>query len=93
MHDFRCADPDKMHYGEMADRTRYLKENPKGVSQMCKILEDMRDETRKDTQKETSIDIAIKMLEDHEPEAKVQKYTGLSPADIQNIKEGKPVMA
>ena len=48
MHDFRCVDPDKMHYGEMADRVRYLKESSEGVSQMCKIMEDMRDEARAD---------------------------------------------
>ena len=33
-----------MHFPLMAERTRYLKENPKGVSEMCKIIEDMRKE-------------------------------------------------
>lgn len=33
----------------MAERTRYLKENPEGVRQMCKVMEDMRSETRNET--------------------------------------------
>lgn len=44
MHDFNCTDADDMHFQLMAERTRYLKENPKGVSEMCKAMEDMRNE-------------------------------------------------
>ncbi len=33
-----------MNFELMAERTRYLKENPKGVQEMCKIMEDMRNE-------------------------------------------------
>lgn len=89
MHDFNCADPDDMHYSEMAERTRYLKENPKGVSQMCRIMEDMRDETRK----ETSMDIAMKMILKHEPDSKIKEYTGLTTEDIQALKANKIALA
>ena len=44
MHDFRCTRAEDMNYNIMADKTRYYKENPKGVSEMCKIIEDMRNE-------------------------------------------------
>ena len=44
MHDFLCSNPDDMHYNIMAERARYFKENPKGVSEMCKAMEDMRNE-------------------------------------------------
>ena len=44
MHDFLCSDPDDMYTKLMADRTRYLKSDPKGVQMMCKAMEDMRDE-------------------------------------------------
>jgi hypothetical protein len=44
MHDFNCTDSADMHYELMADRTRYLKESPKGVSEMCKMMEEMRNE-------------------------------------------------
>lgn len=45
MHDFRCTDADDMNFELLAERTRYLKENPKGVSEMCKAMEEMRHET------------------------------------------------
>lgn len=44
MHDFLCNDPDDMHYDLLAERSRYFKENPKGVSEMCKAMEDLRNE-------------------------------------------------
>ncbi len=37
MHDFNCTQASDMNFELMADRTRYLKENPKGVSEMCRI--------------------------------------------------------
>ena len=52
MHDFNCTQADDMNFELMADRTRYLKENPKGVSEMCRIMEDMRNESLKEGIKE-----------------------------------------
>ena len=43
MHDFNCHDAEDMNYDLLANRTRYLKENTKGVTDMCKSMEDMRD--------------------------------------------------
>ena len=48
MHDFNCTRADDMNFELMAERTRYLKENPKGVSEMCKVMEDMRNESLKE---------------------------------------------
>ena len=31
--------------GKMEKKTRYLKENPKGVKEMCKVMEDLREES------------------------------------------------
>ena len=36
---------DDMHFGILTEKTRYLKENPKRVSEMCKVMEDLRDES------------------------------------------------
>lgn len=44
MHDFRCSNADDMNYELMARKTRFLKEDPKGVRMMSAILEEMRDE-------------------------------------------------
>ena len=48
MYDFNCTDADDMNYELMAERTRYLKEDPEGVRMMCKAMEDMRDNAREE---------------------------------------------
>lgn len=44
MHDFNCTDADDMNFDLMAERTRYLKENPEGVKEMSRIMEEMCNE-------------------------------------------------
>ncbi len=58
MHDFNCTDAADMNFELLAERTRYLKNNPKGVSEMCKVIEDMRTQEREETMKE----IALRMM-------------------------------
>jgi hypothetical protein len=58
MHDFSCTNPDDMNYEALAKKARYFKHDEKGVSTMCKILEDMRNETALNNSKE----IAIRMI-------------------------------
>mgnify|MGYP004499946383 FL=1 len=48
MHDFNCTDAADMNFELLAEKTRYLKENPRGVSEMCKAMEDLRDESIKE---------------------------------------------
>ena len=45
MHDFNCTDAEDMYFDLLAEKTRYLKENPKGVNEMCKVMEDLRNES------------------------------------------------
>ena len=45
MHDFLCSDPDVMLTPALAEKTRFLKSDPKGVDIMCKIMEDLREES------------------------------------------------
>lgn len=45
MHDFNCTNASDMYFDLLAEKTRYLKENPKGVSEMCKVMENLRDES------------------------------------------------
>lgn len=49
MHDFNCVNADDMNYELMAERTRYLKENPEGVKEMSAIMEEMCNETAENT--------------------------------------------
>ncbi len=48
MHDFSCTDPDDMNYEALAKKARYFKQDEKGMKIMCKLMEDMRNETTKD---------------------------------------------
>ena len=44
MHDFLCSDPGTMQCDILAQSAGYYKDNPKGVFEMCKAMEDMRNE-------------------------------------------------
>ena len=55
MHDFFCTDPDDMHYKELADKVRYFKEDEKGVAVMCKVMEDMRNESARKAEEQTTV--------------------------------------
>ena len=44
------TDPDDMHYGELADKVRYFKEDEEGVAAMSKVMEDMLNEEAERTQ-------------------------------------------
>jgi hypothetical protein len=58
MHDFACTEAKDMYYHVLADRVRYFKEDEKGVTVMCKAMEDMRNETAR----ENTLQIANNML-------------------------------
>lgn len=62
MHDFNCTEADDMKFDLIAERTRYLKENPKGVQEMCKVMEDMRNEAANLAAQKKAMDIASAMI-------------------------------
>jgi uncharacterized protein (UPF0147 family) len=62
MHDFNCNDAADMNYNIMAERTRYLKENQKGVNEMCKAMEEMRNDTAIETARRTVVGDILKMM-------------------------------
>ena len=93
MHDFNCTTASDMNFELMAERTRYLKENSKGVSEMCRIMEDMREESlkagikmgKKAGIKEGAIQTAKRMLA-------LGKYTleeisGISGLSLEEVKK------
>ena len=92
MHDFNCTRADDMNFELMAERTRYFKENPEGVSRMCKIMEDMINETRNETLKESAVNTAKRMIA-------VGKYaleeivniSGLSLAEVKELQAHKNI--
>lgn len=66
MHDFACTDPSEMHYSALADRVRFYKESKEGVAIMCKVMEDMREQSLKEGikegRRESSMETAKRML-------------------------------
>lgn len=76
----------------MADRARYLKENPKGVSEMCRILEDMRNESLKEGIKVGAVYTAKKMLADGTVTLeKIAEFVGLSVDEVKRIETGQTI--
>ncbi len=79
MYDFNCTKADDMNFELMANRTRYLKENPKGVSEMCKIMEDMRSESLKE--------VALRMLSAGKYALEeIANISGLSLDEVKKLK-------
>lgn len=46
MHDFNCKDYREMHNPKIAERVRYFKEEPKGVTEMCETMQKIVDRER-----------------------------------------------
>ena len=63
MHDFSCTDAKDMKYKILADRVRYFKEDEKGVATMCRAMEEMRNETARETEHAKAIKVAKGMLQ------------------------------
>lgn len=67
-----------MNYKLLADRTRYFKENEKGVATMCKIVEDLISEEKKE--------IALKMLKDGKlAKEEIANYFGLTLDEVETL--------
>ena len=45
MHDFNCTSADEMIIKPLADKTKYYKEHQEGVTEMCRMLEQMREDS------------------------------------------------
>ena len=51
MQDFFCPNPAEMNYKELADRTSFFKEQEKGVSSVCEIMEELMARGRQEGRK------------------------------------------
>lgn len=88
MHDFNCTDADDMNFTLLAEKTRYLKENPKGVHEMCRVMEDLRNESYSEGfekgELKKSKEIAISLAKDG---VKIEKIASLIKVSESTIKE------
>lgn len=59
MHDFSCAEPERMYYAELRERTSYFKSDEQGARKMSKIFDEILDEVREDGIQEGILEKAI----------------------------------
>ena len=82
MHAFNCTDAGDMNYELIAERTRYLKENPEGVKEMSAIMEEMQNEA----EIRRAVEIAKRMLaRGKDTLEEIAEDTGLSLNKIQEL--------
>lgn len=62
IHDFGCVKPSDMYFSEMSESARKYKETEEGVSEMCKMMEDMRNNAEKAGVIKTLIELVKKGL-------------------------------
>ena len=90
MHDFSCRKADEMKNGVLAQRARYLKEDTKGVTHMCKIMEDFAREERD----ERDIETAAKLLEQGDmSETRIKEFFNFTDEQMKLVKEQVAVLA
>ena len=84
MHDFACINPEDMHYKILADKTRYFKEDEKGVAAMCRAVEELCNDAKIEEKRETAIR-CIKLGKLSEEEIAI--CSGLSVEEVKELKE------
>ncbi len=73
-----------MYYGTLAERVKFFKESKEGIEIMCRVMEDMRNQTLK----EGAIDSAKRMLTDGILTLeKIAEYAGLPLDEVKKLKE------
>lgn len=94
MHDFSCTDPADMYYNELAERVRFFKESKEGISIMCKVMEDMRNESLREGMKQGLKEgmkaAALRMLETGKYALEeIAEISGLSLDAVKKLQAGE----
>ena len=78
MHDFSCTNADDIHYTEIAERIRFLKEDDEGVRSMCRSIEEMLNEEK--------VKIAKRMIAANKLKCEeIAEYSGLPIAEVKKL--------
>lgn len=98
MHDFNCKDAKDMVNPLLAEEVRYLKETEGGLSQMSRILEEMRNEVaeiakaegKAEGNHEKAVNTALKMIaRGRDSIEEVAEITGLSLEEVRKLAENQ----
>ncbi|MEE3481894.1 MAG: hypothetical protein VZQ80_07895 [Lachnospiraceae bacterium] len=87
MHDFSCSNPDDMYNSDMADRSRYLKESEKGVSEMCTIMEDLRQESIEIGREKERAEMIQNAVAAGKSVDQIADFLGLSVKEVQQLSQ------
>lgn len=92
MQDFFCAKPAEMNYDILAGRARYFKEETEGKNTMCKIMEELRDETAAKVTAEVTAarnrEIALRFIQlGTVPLEQIAEATGLTLDEVKKLAE------
>jgi hypothetical protein len=81
IHDFNCVNASDMYYPVLAERVRYFKEDAKGVADMCKVVEDLIDENKKES--------ALKIIKSGKLTLEeIAEYIGLPIDEVEALANG-----
>jgi len=79
-----------MHYDLLAERVRFFKESKEGIAVMCKVMEDMRNESLREGMREEKKLTVLRMLElGKYAMEEVAKISGLSLEEVESIQAGQ----
>ncbi len=96
MHDFSCTNSADMNYDVLAERVKYFKESKEGVATMCKVMEDMREQSMKEGlaqgmrqgMKQGMKDTALRMLQAGKYALdEIAAISGLSVEEVRKLSE------
>lgn len=86
MHDFRCTTADDMNFSVLADRVRFFKETEGGREQMCRVMEEMRDDAVHDR----NVELAEKLIRRGKDSLEeIAELTELSLEEVEEIARKK----
>ncbi|MCI5752521.1 MAG: PD-(D/E)XK nuclease family transposase [Oscillospiraceae bacterium] len=86
VHDLRCKSADEMYTKQIADKTRFFKETPEGVSIMCKAMEELCNERAKEAVIYEKIQIAVNLLNrGKDTFEEISALTGLTLEEVQEL--------
>lgn len=85
MHDFRCVEADDMNNKVLADRVRYFKETEGGRDEMCKVMEEMRNEASAEAVRRTHSKIALKMLKKGESIEAIADFLEITVEEVADL--------
>ena len=87
MHDFYCADPDKMYYKELSDKVKSIKENKEEENTMIDLIEEYADKRAKKAAYQKTVKIAKGLLADGMSVDFTVRHTDLPLEEVQKLAE------